>query len=135
MDHHELLALMPFARLAGVELTKAAPDQVVARLEWAPERTTVEGALHGGALMTLADSAGGVCAYLNLPKHAGTSTISSSTVFVGAVRNGAVTATSRPLHVGRSTIAVLTELHDDAGRLVASVTQTQAVLGVGATTR
>jgi 1,4-dihydroxy-2-naphthoyl-CoA hydrolase len=40
-----------------------------------------------------------------------------------------VTATSRPLHAGRSAIAVQTELRDDDGRLVAQVTQAQAVLG------
>lgn len=34
-----------------------------------------------------------------------------------------------PLHRGRTTIVVDTELHDDAGRLVARVTQTQAVFG------
>jgi 1,4-dihydroxy-2-naphthoyl-CoA hydrolase len=45
------------------------------------------------------------------------------------VRAGTVTATARPLHVGRSTIAVSTELHDGAGRLVAQTTQTRAVLG------
>jgi acyl-coenzyme A thioesterase PaaI-like protein len=32
------------------------------------------------------------------------------------------------LHVGRSTIVVATELRDDSGRLVAQMTQTQAVL-------
>jgi uncharacterized protein (TIGR00369 family) len=69
-----------------------------------------------------------VCAFLNLPEGSGTSTISSSTVFMGAVRGGTVTATSKPLHVGRTTIAVRTELHDDDDRLVAQMTQTQAVL-------
>jgi uncharacterized protein (TIGR00369 family) len=44
------------------------------------------------------------------------------------VRSGDVVATARPLHVGRSTIVVVTELRDDAGRLVAQVTQSQAVL-------
>jgi acyl-coenzyme A thioesterase PaaI-like protein len=35
---------------------------------------------------------------------------------------------ARPLHTGRSFIVVDTELHDAQGRLVARVTQTQAVL-------
>ena len=45
-----------------------------------------------------------------------------------AVRSGVVTATSEPLHVGRTTIVVQTNLTDDRGKLVAQVTQTQAVL-------
>jgi acyl-coenzyme A thioesterase PaaI-like protein len=56
-------------------------------------------------------------------------TISSSTVFTHAVRDGEVSAVSRPLHVGRTTIAVQTDLADGAGRRVAQVTQVQAVLG------
>jgi uncharacterized protein (TIGR00369 family) len=60
---------------------------------------------------------------------AGTATISSSTVFTRAVREGEVIAVTRPLHVGRSTIVVQTDLADQAGRRVAQVTQVQAVLG------
>jgi uncharacterized protein (TIGR00369 family) len=78
--------------------------------------------------MAFADSLGGLCAFLNLPEGAATATISSSTTFVRGVRAGTVTGTARPLHVGRSTIAVETELRDDGGRLVAQVTQSQAVL-------
>jgi uncharacterized protein (TIGR00369 family) len=79
--------------------------------------------------MALADSAGGACAFANLPDGAaGTSTIESKTNFLGAVREGTVTATARPLHVGRTTIVVETELRRDDGRLVAKVTQTQTVL-------
>ena len=84
--------------------------------------------MHGGALMALADSVGAVCAFLNLPQGTTTSTTSSSTVFLRGVRSGTVTATARPIHVGRSTIAVVTELRDADDRLVAQVTQTQAVL-------
>lgn len=35
------------------------------------------------------------------------------------------------MHVGGRIIVVETELHDDAGRLVAKVTQSQAVLAPG----
>ena len=45
--------------------------------------------------------------------------------------DGEVTATSRPLHVGRSVIVVQTDLRDGESRLVAQVTQAQAVLGGG----
>jgi 1,4-dihydroxy-2-naphthoyl-CoA hydrolase len=128
MTPDDMLTFMPFARATGVELITARKEEVVGRLAWAAERTTAGGVLHGGAIMTLADSTGAVCAFLNLPDGARTSTISSSTVFTGAVRSGGVTATSTPLRVGRTTIAVRTDLSDDAGRFVAHVTQIQAVL-------
>ena len=122
-------ALMPFAAASGVRIVRATADEVVGELDWAPERTTAGGVLHGGAIMTLADSVGAVCAFLNLPDGATTSTTSSSTAFVRGVRSGTATALARPLHVGRSTIAVVTEIRDESGRLVAQVTQSQAVLG------
>jgi uncharacterized protein (TIGR00369 family) len=122
-----LLDAMPFARLAGVELTAAAAEQVTGRLGWQPERCTAGGVLHGAALITLADSLGALCAFLNLPPGARTGTIETKTNFFRAVRDGHVDATSRPLHVGRSTIVVQTDLHDARGRHVAQVTQTQAV--------
>ena len=47
---------------------------------------------------------------------------------LGPIRGGYVNAVSRALHKGKRTIVVDTELYDDDGKLVARVTQTQAVL-------
>jgi uncharacterized protein (TIGR00369 family) len=126
-----LVAMMPFAAGLGVVLDAAEPDEVRARLSWAPELCTTGGLLHGGALMSFADSLGGICAFLNLPPGARTATTSSAAVFTRAVRGGEVTAIARPLHVGRTVIVVQTDLSDQAGRRVAQVTQTQAVLAGG----
>jgi 1,4-dihydroxy-2-naphthoyl-CoA hydrolase len=128
-DLEAAVAQMPFAAALGMVLDAARADEVRGRLAWAPERCTIAGTMHGGALMALADSLGGLCAFLNLPPGAATATISSSTVFTRAVREGEVTAITRPLHVGRSTIVIQTDLADQTGRRVAQVTQVQAVLG------
>ncbi|HEY7596315.1 MAG TPA: PaaI family thioesterase [Actinophytocola sp.] len=121
--------MVPFAGTLGIEMLSSAPSEVRGRLAWAESLCTVGGALNGGAIMALADNTGGLCAFLNLPAGAGsTSTIESKTNFLRAVRDGHATATSRPMHVGRRFVVVETEVHDDAGRLVAKVTQTQAVL-------
>ena len=84
--------------------------------------------LHGGALMALADTCGGVCAFLNLPDDAqGTATVESKTNFLRAVREGTITASTRPLHCGRTLVVLETELTRDDGSLVAKVTQSQAI--------
>jgi 1,4-dihydroxy-2-naphthoyl-CoA hydrolase len=120
---------MPFAALLGIEAVDASADEVRLRLAWRAELCTAGGLLHGGALMALADSAGGVCAFLNLPDGAkGTATIQSGTSFLRPVRDGYVEAVSRPLSVGRNVIAVDTEVVDAEGRAVARVVQSQAVL-------
>ena len=122
---------MPFSVACGVEVEAAGPDEVRGSMEWREDRCTAGGILHGGALMTLADSLGGICAFLNLPDGAITSTIESKTNFVRPVQSGTARATTRPLHVGRQTIVLQTEVRDDNGKLVAFVTQTQAVLRGG----
>jgi 1,4-dihydroxy-2-naphthoyl-CoA hydrolase len=119
---------MPFAAAIGVEITDASPEEVRGRLEWTPDRCTAGGALHGGALMSLADALAAVCAYLNLPAEASTSTIESKTNFFRAVREGAVEGVAQPLHVGRTTIVVQTDIVDDRGKRVTQTTQTQAVI-------
>jgi uncharacterized protein (TIGR00369 family) len=123
-----LLHAMPFAGELGLELVEASPEQVRGRLAWAERLCTTGGVLHGGVVMALADTAGALCAFLNLPPGGATSTIESKTNFFRAVRDGHVEAVARPLHVGRSTIVVQTDVLDASGRRVAQVTQTQAVL-------
>jgi uncharacterized protein (TIGR00369 family) len=121
---------MPLCATFGITASEFEPERVVLHLDWQASLCTSAGLLHGGALMALADSAGGGVAFLNLPEGAsGTSTIESKTNFLGAVREGAVvTATATPLHRGSTTIVVETELRTGDGKLVAKTTQTQAVL-------
>jgi uncharacterized protein (TIGR00369 family) len=128
MSPEQLAASMPFARAVGVVIDTATADEVTAHLDWAEDRTTAGGAMHGGAFMTLADSAGAVCAFLNLPEGATTTTLTSTTQLLRGVREGTLHARSRPLSAGRTVIVVQTDLTDDAGRLCGQTTQTQAVL-------
>jgi uncharacterized protein (TIGR00369 family) len=130
MDDTELIQqLMPLCATLGMRTVRNHPDQVELEMDWAPERCTSNGLLHGGAVMALADSAGGACAFANLQEGAaGTSAIESKTNFLGAVREGTVRAVARPLHVGSATIVVETETRDGNGRLIAKTTQTQMVL-------
>ena len=120
---------MPYAATLGLELLAASADEVRGRIAWEERLTTAAGLLHGGVLMGLADTVGAYCAYLNLPERsAATATIESKTNFFAAVRSGVIEARSRPLHRGSRTIVVETDVFDEAGKHVARVTQTQAVL-------
>ena len=125
---NDFTAIIPFVQHLGIAITAATRDEVTGVLPWRPELCTTGRVLHGGALMTLADSLGAVCAFLNLPDGALTSTIESKTNFFRPVGKGAVHGTSTPLHVGRTTIVVATDLRDDTGKRVALITQTQAVI-------
>ena len=124
----DLATSMPFVQHCGIVIASAAREEVKGSLAWRTELCTSAGVIHGGALMAMADSLGAVCAFLNLPPGAMTSTIESKTNFFRPVTQGTVHGTTTPLHVGRTTIVVQTDLRDDAGKRVALVTQTQAVI-------
>jgi len=122
-------AAMPFTKVLDVEAITVQPGEVRARLAWSESVCTSGGMMHGGAIMTLADSTGALCAFLNLPPGAsGTSTIESKTNFLRAVRSGFAEAVSRPLHTGRTVVVIETDVLDADGKLCARVTQSQAVL-------
>lgn len=122
-----LVTLMPFADHLGVTLEEASPRRVVARLEWAPHLCTAAGLMHGGVLMSLADTAGALVAYLGLPEGATTATITSTSQMFRPVTGGVVRAVATPLHRGRTTVTAQTSLYDAEQRLVAQTTQIQAV--------
>jgi len=83
--------------------------------------------MHGGALMSLADTAGALVAFLGLPDGATTATITSTSQMFRPVTGGTVRAVATPLNRGRTTVTVQTDLRDDDNRLVAQTTQIQAV--------
>ena len=124
----ELLAMIPYVATLGMTLDEAAAQLVRGSLRWSPGLCTTGGVMNGGAIMSLADNVGALCAFLNLPPGAGTATVDSATNFFRGVREGALHATARPLHVGRSFVVVRTELTDDQDRPIGQTTQTQAVL-------
>jgi 1,4-dihydroxy-2-naphthoyl-CoA hydrolase len=148
-------AQVPLCATLGITADTFRPDEVVLSLDWAPTLCTGNNVLHGGIVMALADSAGGACAFLNLPEGAGgTATIESKTNFLRpltmragtargggtsrlrgrdgpsgpATRGGTVKAHSRPLHIGKRVIVLETEVRGDDGKLAAKVLQTQAIL-------
>jgi 1,4-dihydroxy-2-naphthoyl-CoA hydrolase len=122
-----LTDLMPFARELGITLTEASNERVLATLAWEPRLCTAGGILHGGVLMSLADTAGALVAFLGLPAGSTTATITSTTQMFRPVSAGLVSAEALLLHRGRTTVTVQTHLRDADQRLVAQTTQIQAV--------
>jgi uncharacterized protein (TIGR00369 family) len=117
-----------FPSLLGVRFVEVTPTRVVAELVVRDELCTVPGILHGGAIMSLADTMGAVGTVLNLPQGAGTTTIESKTNFLGAARTGTtIAAVCTPVHLGKQTMVWRTEVKD-GDRTLAVVTQTQMVL-------
>lgn len=93
---------LPFADLMGIELVSASSDCVEAKLTVRKEHCTLPDILHGGAIMALADTLGGMATFLNLDKGASTTTVESKTNFLSAVPLGdTALAQCTPVHRGR----------------------------------
>lgn len=131
MDHLAKLneQRLPFGELLGLRLTSAAPECVVAEMVVREDLCTIPAVLHGGAIMSLADTLGAYATVLNLREGYSTTTIESKTNFIGAAPVGSkVRAECTPVHRGRRTMVWQTRVTLEDGKLVAIVTQTQMVL-------
>ena len=86
--------------------------------------------MHGGAIMALADIMGGMTASAGaVAKARRTATIESKTNFFAPIPKGdTVRAVCTPLHTGRTTIVLQTNITRSDGKLAAMVIQTQIVL-------
>jgi len=118
-----------FPGLLGIRFHEAAPDRVRAALAVRDDLCTTPGILHGGAIMAFADTLGAVGTLFNLKPGESTTTIESKTNFLSAGKGGTtVEGECTLLHRGRRTMVWQTRVTNPDGRLVAVVTQTQAVL-------
>lgn len=118
-----------FAAFLGIRLRSVTRDEIVADLEIRPEVSGQHGFAHGGVLMALADTLGGIGATINLPEGAATITLESKTnVVAPAVIGTTVTGRSEPVHRGRRTSIWQTRLTSADGRLLAQITHTQMVI-------
>jgi uncharacterized protein (TIGR00369 family) len=120
--------LPPFTRLLGVQILHHSPERTEAEMTVREELLNRRGILHGGALMALGDTLGGMTARIGLPAGGSTTTIESKTNFFASVHKGdTVRAVCTPLHRGRSTVVLETRLTRGDGKLAAIVTQTQLI--------
>jgi len=119
-----------FPEYIGIRFVHVEPEVVRAELTVRQELCTMPAAvLHGGAVMSFADTLGAVSTFLNLPPGAGTTTLESKTNFVRAAPiDTTVTGECTPIHRGKSTMVWQTRITSEDGELVAIVTQTQMVL-------
>jgi 1,4-dihydroxy-2-naphthoyl-CoA hydrolase len=120
--------LPAFARHVGVEIIEADTEHVIGRIVLGPQHSNGRDRVHGGAIMTLADTLGAIATVLNLPPEMGTTTLESKTNFLAAGRGDYLVGEATPLHRGRTTMVWQTTVRDAENRRVAVVTQTQLVL-------
>lgn len=118
-----------FAQYIGATLVSATPERVEFVMPVTQALSNRNGVLHGGAIMSLADNAGGTGTFLNIAEGRSTTTLESKTNFLRPIRVGdTARAVSEPMHLGRTMQVWQTTITRGDGKVAAIVTQTQMVL-------
>jgi len=94
-----------FPALLGIEYLDVRPGHVLSRMHIRADLLApTNGLLHGGALVTIADSACGVGAAVSLPEGArGHATVEVKANFLAPMREGRALCEAQLVHGGRST--------------------------------
>ena len=113
----------------GIRFTEVGEDHVRATMPCDGRTKQPFGLLHGGANVALAETLGSIAGLMALDEGAGrTVGIEINANHVRAVRDGLVTGTARPVHVGRSTQVWEIRIDDAEGRLACISRITLAVV-------
>ena len=119
----------PFTRLMGIKIISWTAQRTESELVVREDLCNRRGVMHGGAVMAWGDTLGGMTASAALTETQSTATIESKTNFFAPIPKGdSARAVCVPLHSGRTTIVLQTNITRSDGKLAAIVTQTQIVL-------
>lgn len=115
----------------GIEFTRLGPDFLCATMPVDRRTHQPYGLLHGGASVLLAETLGSTAAMLCAAEGERCVGIEINANHLRAARDGVVTGTARPLHVGRSTQVWDIRIEDEQGRPVCVSRLTLAVVPRG----
>ncbi|XDA97918.1 PaaI family thioesterase [Sulfitobacter sp. LCG007] len=119
-----------FSILLGIEIVTCTPQEVVCTMRVTEDMSNRNGVLHGGALMTLSDTAAGTASFISSPAEISNTTVEAKTNFIRPVTVGdTVTARCEPVHVGRATSVLQVTMTRGDGKVVGVTTQTHLFLG------
>ncbi len=119
----------PFPAWLGIHFLSIEKDRLVAEVLVREDHSNGQGVMHGGAIMSLADTLGAVGTIINMPANSMTVTLESKTNFIAAALIGQrIIGEATPVHQGRTTQVWTTRITREDGKLVAVVTQTQIVM-------
>ncbi len=112
----------------GIAFTEIGPDYLRGTMPVDARTRQPYGLLHGGASALLAETLGSTAGGLCVEEGQGVVGIEINANHLAGVRQGLVTGTARPLHVGRSTQVWEIRIEDDRGRLACISRLTLAVI-------
>lgn len=119
-----------FPGYLGIDFTSADPAAVRLECPVRQELMAPNGFLHGGAVVSVADTCAGFACYLNLPAGAtGYTTVELKNNFIGTATSGTIECVATAVHLGRSThVWDVAVSHRESGKTIAQFRCTQLIL-------
>lgn len=125
----ERLSARGLSATLGMNFVELTRERVVARMPVGPRVHQPFGLLHGGASVALAESVASVGAWLNIDQARQAAVgLEINANHVRGMREGVVTATATPLHLGRTTHVWDVRIVDEQDRLVCVSRCTVAII-------
>ena len=120
----ETFAGVPYVGLLGFEFVRAERGAATFALDVREELTRMGGILHGGAVVSLLDTAAAFAVHTVIEPDARTVTVDLTVHFLRPASNGRVEAHARVLRRGRRVCILSVEARDEAAEIVATSTMT-----------
>lgn len=120
----ETFSQVPYARLLGLEFVRAERGTATFALDVREELTRMGGILHGGAVVSLLDTAAAFAVHTLLGPDGRTVTVDLTVHFIRPASSGRVEGRARVLRQGRRVCVLTVEAEDGAGTLIATATMT-----------
>ncbi|GAC1551795.1 MAG: hotdog fold thioesterase [Herpetosiphon sp.] len=105
-------------QLLGIKIKEQSPERVVATMPVTPEHLQPFGYLHGGASVVLAETVASMGAFGAAPAGKAAFGLEINANHVRPKREGLLTATAVPLHLGQQTHVWDVKIVDEQQRLI-----------------
>jgi uncharacterized protein (TIGR00369 family) len=116
-------------RVLGIEVVRIDSEGISGRLPVRADLLAPNGYLHAASVIALADTMAGYGTIAHLPDGAKTfTTIELKSNFLGTARDGVISCTATPVHLGRMTHVWDAVVTDGTGRKIALFRCTQMIL-------
>lgn len=113
----------------GIRFTGISANSITATMPVDSRTVQPYGILHGGASVTLAETIGSVAAHASIDSSKFQSVgLEINANHIRSVKDGLVTGTAYPIHIGKSTHVWSVEIKNEAGKLICTSRITMAII-------
>jgi acyl-CoA thioesterase len=120
----ETFARVPYVGLLGLEFVRAGRGAATFALDVREELTRMGGILHGGAVVSLLDTAAAFAVHTVIEPEGRTVTVDLTVHFLRPASGGRIEAHARVLRRGRRVCILSVEARDSSAEIIATATMT-----------